>query len=59
MIHSYNKHLVMSEIKNKRQNCILLGDLKSDIYMAHGAGYQTVLSIFYGKEGDIDQRALA
>lgn len=49
----------MSELPTKRENCIVMGDLKSDIYMAYGAGYKTVLSIFYGKEGDTDQRAFA
>jgi hypothetical protein len=39
----------MKELPNKKKNCILMGDLKSDIYMAHGSDYDTVLSIFYGK----------
>jgi len=29
----------MRDIKLKKKNCILMGDLKSDIYMAYGAGY--------------------
>lgn len=44
---------------NKRQNCLLLGDQVTDIYMAEGNGYNTILSIFYAKEGENDQRALA
>ena len=44
---------------NKRKNCILMGDLVSDIYMAEGNHYDTILSVFYGKEGENDQRALA
>jgi hypothetical protein len=36
-----------------------MGDLKSDIYMAEHANYDTILSIFYGKHGEFDQRALA
>jgi hypothetical protein len=36
-----------------------MGDLVSDIYMAQGVNYDTILSIFYAKEGDTDQRALA
>ena len=59
LVHSYNKHLIMHDYPGKRKNCLLLGDLKSDIYMAEGAGYKTVLSVFYGKEGEFDQRALA
>ena len=58
-VHSYNKHLVMRQFPVKKKNCILLGDLKSDIYMAYGAGYETIISIFYGKAGQFDQRALA
>lgn len=27
--------------------------------MAYGAGYETIISIFYGKAGQFDQRALA
>jgi phosphoserine phosphatase len=59
LVHSYNKHLVMREMGQKKKHCVLLGDLKSDIYMAYGAGYETVLSCFYGKQGEFDQRALA
>ena len=44
---------------SKRKNCVLMGDLVSDIYMAEGNNYDTILSIFYGKEGENDQRALA
>lgn len=51
MVHSYNKHLVMREYPSKQRHCLLLGDLKSDIYMAYGAGYDQIISIFYGKEG--------
>lgn len=36
-----------------------MGDLESDIYMARGVNYQTILSIFYAKQGDTDQRAYA
>ncbi len=36
-----------------------MGDLESDIYMARGVNYDTILSIFYAKEGDTDQRACA
>jgi hypothetical protein len=36
-----------------------MGDLKSDIYMAYGAGYNQIISVFYGKQGEFDQRALA
>ncbi len=36
-----------------------MGDLESDIYMARGVNYETILSIFYAKEGDTDQRAYA
>lgn len=49
LVHSYNKHLVMREYPLKQKHCLLMGDLKSDIYMAHGAGYDEVISIFYGK----------
>jgi hypothetical protein len=59
IVHSYNKHLIMREYPNKRKNCILMGDLKSDIYMAYGAGYNQIISVFYGKQGEFDQRALA
>ena len=44
---------------NKRKNCFLMGDLVSDIYMAEGNNYETILSVFYGKEGETDQRAEA
>lgn len=43
----------------KRKNCVLMGDLVSDIYMAEGNNYETILSVFYAKEGENDQRALA
>ena len=59
LVHSYNKHVVLAKSPTLRKNCILMGDLKSDIYMAESAGYKTVLSVFYGKEGQFDQRALA
>jgi len=49
----------MRDFPVKQKNCILLGDLKSDIYMAYGAGYDTIISVFYAKEGEFDQRALA
>lgn len=58
-MHSYNKHLVMADYQKRRKHCILMGDLKSDIYMAEIANYDTILSIFYGKQGEFDQRALA
>ena len=43
----------------KQKHCLLMGDLKSDIYMAYGAGYDQIISVFYGKQGEFDQRALA
>jgi hypothetical protein len=49
----------MANNPHRRKNCILLGDLKSDIYMTQDAGYKNILSIFYGKHGEFDQRALA
>ena len=49
----------MKNHTSKRKNCILMGDLESDIYMAQGVNYETILSIFYAKEGDTDQRACA
>ena len=55
IIHSYNKYRVMNNL-NKRKNCILMGDLVSDIHMAEGNDYETILSVFYGKEGETDQR---
>lgn len=58
IIHSFNKFKVMNHL-NKRRNCILMGDLVSDIYMAEGNGYDNILSVFYGKQGENDQRALA
>lgn len=36
-----------------------MGDLVSDIYMAQGNNYENILSIFYAKEGENDQRAHA
>lgn len=57
-VHSYNKYKVMNKIK-KRRNCFLMGDLLSDIYMAEGNNYENIISVFYGKEGENDQRALA
>lgn len=36
-----------------------MGDLVSDIYMAEGNNYENILSIFYAKEGENDQRAHA
>ncbi len=36
-----------------------MGDLESDIYMAKSAHYETIISIFFAKEGEFDQRALA
>ena len=58
IIHSFNKFEVMNHLE-KRKNCVIMGDLVSDIYMAEGNGYDTILSVFYGKEGENDQRALA
>lgn len=58
IIHSFNKYKVMNHM-DKRKNCVLMGDLVSDIYMAEGNNYETILSVFYGKEGENDQRALA
>jgi hypothetical protein len=59
IIHSYNKFEIMKNHTSKRKHCILMGDLESDIYMARGVNYETILSIFYAKEGDTDQRAYA
>lgn len=59
LVHSYNKHLIMREYPSKQKHCLLMGDLKSDIYMAYGAGYEEIISVFYGKQGEFDQRALA
>lgn len=59
LIHSYNKFEIMKNHTSKRRHCILMGDLVSDIYMARGVNYDTTLSIFYAKDGDTDQRALA
>lgn len=59
LVHSYNKHLIMREYPKKQKHCLLMGDLKSDIYMAYGAGYDQIISVFYGKQGEFDQRALA
>lgn len=51
LVHSYNKHLIMQQYPAKQKHCLLMGDLKSDIYMAYGAGYDQVISVFYGKQG--------
>lgn len=58
IVHSYNKYKVMNHM-DKKKHCILMGDLVSDIYMAEGNEYDTVFSVFYAKEGENDQRALA
>jgi hypothetical protein len=49
LVHSYNKFEIMSSQTSKRKNCILMGDLESDIYMARGVNYETIFSIFYAK----------
>lgn len=58
-VHSYNKFRVIPEFVRERKNCILMGDLVADYYMTLKSKYATQISIFYAKEGDVENRKAA
>jgi len=58
-VHSYNKFRVIPELVKERKNCLLMGDLVTDIYMTLRSKYNTQISIFYAKEDEVEQRQAA